>query len=176
MDHTLTNLAGEQPESGAAALAAGFEMWKWARKYLSTAKDANGEKLYKNQRQGVLFPLTDAIAWLVAARSLTADVQVLAEQGADHPVLGADIEGYVNTFNDLCNIQSARAAGEVGRICAELFYGYVNTADQTGEAAVEFQACRAKLDASLVGSKLAKDRAGKALATIMIPEALDYPL
>ncbi|MDD2598483.1 MAG: acyl-CoA/acyl-ACP dehydrogenase [Kiritimatiellae bacterium] len=173
--HNLTKLAAEQPESGAAALAAGFEMWKWAQKYLSTAADASGARLYRNQRQGVLFPLTDAIAWLVAARSLIADVQELAQQGADHPVVGTDIKGYVNTFNDLCNIQSARAAGEVGRICAELFYGYVDNAEQTGGAAAEFQACRAKLDASLAGSKLAKDRAGKALATIMIPEALDYP-
>ena len=27
-------------------------------------------------------------------------------------------------FTDLCHVQSARAAGEVGRICAELVYGY----------------------------------------------------
>jgi hypothetical protein len=155
-------------------LAAGFEMWKWTQGYLGNAKDADGGRLYKNQRQGVLFPLADAISWLVAARSLIADVQELAKKGPDHPVVGADIEGYVNTFNDLCNIQAARAAGEVARICAELFYGYVNTADQA--AAAEFQACRAKVDASMAGFKLAKDRAGAALAAIMIPEALDYPL
>ena len=174
--HTLNNLATKKPETGAAALAAGFEMWKWTKAYLGTAKDSNGGRLYKNQRQGVLFPMADAISWLVAARSLISDVQELTEKGPDHPVLAADIEGYVNTFNDLCNIQCARAAGEVGRICSELFYGYVNSADQIGEAEIEFQAHRAKVDASLAGSKLAKDRAGKALASIMIPEALDYPL
>jgi len=173
---TLTDLAATKPETGTAALAAGFEMWKWVQAHLIKAKDSNGGRLYKNQRQGVLFPLADAISWLVSARSLVADVQELAKKGPDHPVVGADIEGYVNTFSDLCSIQCARAAGEVGRICAELFYGYVNSADETGAAATEFQAHRAKIDASLAGSKLAKDRAGKALASIMIPEALDYPM
>ncbi len=179
IDHwvqSLKQLALEQPETGAAALAAGFELWKWSQSHLTTAKDSNGGRLYRNQRQGVLFPLTDAIAWLVAARSFISDVRELAAKGPDHPVLGADIDGYVNTFNDLCNIQSARAAGEVGRICAELFYGYLNSADETGAARSEFQALRNALDAALAGSKLAKDRAGTAIATIMIPEALDYPM
>jgi hypothetical protein len=27
-------------------------------------------------------------------------------------------------FTDLCHVQSARAAGEVGRVCAELVHGY----------------------------------------------------
>ncbi len=30
----------------------------------------------------------------------------------------------MNFFTDLCHVQSARAAGEVGRICAELVFGY----------------------------------------------------
>jgi hypothetical protein len=34
------------------------------------------------------------------------------------------LEGTVQFMTDLCHIQSARAAGEVGRICAELVYGY----------------------------------------------------
>jgi hypothetical protein len=173
---TLKELAAAQPETGTAALAAGFEMWKWTQSFLSKAKDSNGGRLYKNQRQGVLFPLADAISWLVAARSFVADVQELAKKGPDHPVVGADIEGYVNTFNDLCNIQCSRAAGEVGRICAELFYGYVNSADETGEASAEFQKYRTAVDTAMAGSKLAKDRAGKALVSIMIPEALDYPM
>ena len=64
-------------------------------------QDSNGGKLYRNQRQGVLFPLTDAIAWLVAARSFVSDVRELAAKGPDHPVVGADIDGTLNTFNDL---------------------------------------------------------------------------
>jgi len=173
---TLKKLGAEQPGTGASALAAGFEMWKWTREWLTAAKDANGGKLYKNQRQGVLFPLADAISWLVAARSLISDVRELEVKGPEHPVLSADAEGYINTFNDLCCIQASRAAGEVGRICAELFYGYMNEASETGEAQAEFQALRSSLDAAVAGCKLAHDRAAVALTNIMIPEALDYPL
>ncbi len=39
-----------------------------------------------------------------------------------------------------------------------------------------FVALRTKVDASLAGSKLAKDRAAEALAHVMIPEVLDYPV
>ena len=68
-------------------------------------------------------------------------------------------------------IQCARTAGEVGRLCAELVYGYSPTPE-----AGDFPALRAALDASLAGARLARDRAGEALAGVMIPEALDYPL
>ena len=142
---------------------------------LDTAKDANGRPLAQNTRHGVLFPMADAISWLLAARSFLSDIQELADKGAEHPVIGAEVGGYVNTFTDLSAVQNARAAGEVGRICAEIFYGYVNTADQTGGAAVEFQRLHNAISASLAGTRLAKDRAAKAISQIMIPEALDYP-
>jgi len=171
----LAARAAAQPESGAAALAAGFELWSWLRGHLDTAKDANGRPLAQNTRHGVLFPMADAISWLLAARSLLADVQELAAKGPEHPVVGPEIEGYLNTFTDLGALQAGRAAAEVGRIAAELFYGYVTAADQTGEAGATFQKLRAALDASLAGTRLAKDRAAKALSQIMIPEALDYP-
>jgi hypothetical protein len=145
------------------------------RSYIESAKDANGRPLSQNTRHGVLFPMADAISWLLAARSLLADVQELAAKGPEHPVVGPEIEGYVNTFTDLANMQAGRAAAEVGRICAELFYGYVASADQTGEAGAAFQQRRAAVDASLAGTRLAKDRVAKALSTVMIPEALDYP-
>ena len=37
-------------------------------------------------------------------------------------------------------------------------------------------ALRSALDTALFGSGLAKDRAANALTTVMIPEALDYPI
>jgi hypothetical protein len=64
-------------------------------------------------------------------------------------------------------------AGEAGRICAEVVYGFDAA---TPEDKAAFSALRAKLDESLAGTRLAKDRAAKALTTIMIPEALDYPM
>ena len=35
------------------------------------------------------------------------------------------LPGYVQFFTDLCHVQAARAAGEVGRICSELVFGYL---------------------------------------------------
>jgi hypothetical protein len=172
----LDALAKAKPETGAAALVAGLELWRWTRTHIETAKDAYGRPLAQNTRHGVLFPMADAISWLLAARSFLMDVQELVAKGPEHPVVGPEIEGYVNTFTDLSSVQNARAAGETGRICAEIFYGYVNAADETGAAQAEFQKLQAALGASLAGSRLAKDRAAKALTQIMIPEALDYPM
>ena len=39
----------------------------------------------------------------------------------------------MNFFTDLCHVQAARAAGEVGRICAELVYGYQRHPRWAGE-------------------------------------------
>ena len=49
-----------------------------------------------------------------------------------------------------------------------------NAADAEKQA--EFCALRAKVDVALAGTKIAKDNAAKCLTTVMIPEALDYPM
>jgi hypothetical protein len=46
----------------------------------------------------------------------------------------------------------------------------------TPEQKAEFAALRAKAEEALAGTKLAKDNAAKCLTTLMIPEALDYPM
>jgi hypothetical protein len=38
-----------------------------------------------------------------------------------------------------------------------------------------FTRLRSRMDGCLAGSRLAKDRAARALTTVMIPEAPDYP-
>jgi hypothetical protein len=70
-------------------------------------------------------------------------------------------------------VQAARTAGEVGRICTELVYGYQRLL--SGEALAPFQALRGEVDGSIAEARLAKDRAARALKGVMIPEALDYP-
>jgi len=169
----LRAFAAAQPGTGMDTLAEGFALWRWTLAFINKAKDPNGRPLSQSQRHGVLYPMADAISWLLAARSFVADVQELAAKGPEHPVIGPEIEGYLNTFKDLAHLQIARAVGETARISAELVYGYGAASE---EAAAEFQALRAKADASLSGARLAKDRAAKALTQIMIPEALDYPL
>ena len=169
----LRTFAVAKPGTGMDALAEGFELWRWMLAYVNNAKDANGRPLSQSQRHGVLFPMADALCWLLAARSFVADVRELAAKGPEHPVVGPEIEGYLNTFTDLAHMQIARAVGEVGRIGAELVYGYGVASEDTSAA---FQKLRSNVDGSLAGSRLSKDRAAKALTQIMIPEALDYPL
>lgn len=163
----------DNAQPGAAALAGAFDLWLWTLDFIRRSKDPDGRPLSQSQRHGVLFPLADALSWLAAARAFADDVRELAEKGPAHPVVGPEIEGYVNTFRDLAQLQIARASGEAARICTELVYGFEDPLPE--EDAAAFRALADKAAAALAGSRLAKDRAAKALTTIMIPEALDYP-
>ena len=186
----LRRIGAERPGTGACTVATAMELWIWTLEYLQKNTDALGAKLYHGNRQGVTFPLADALCWLLASRLQIMDVIELSAKGPANPVVAEGLEGLVNFFTDLCAVQAASAAGESARLCAELVYGYnalpactdenctCGQADETGvvAAALEpFVRLRAKLDASLSGSRLAKDRAAEALTKVMIPEALDYP-
>ena len=168
----LKHIAIEKPATGAATLACAMELWLWTLRHLETAKDARGVKLYAKNRQGVTFPLADALSWLVATRQQILDVLRLESQGAADPSLTEGLPGTLAFLVNLCHVHSASAAGEAGRICAELVYGY----NAAPVELAEFATLRSKVDASLAGSRLAKDRAADSLSKVMIPEALDYPL
>jgi alkylation response protein AidB-like acyl-CoA dehydrogenase len=213
----LRHLAAVHPGTGACALASAIELWLWTFRHLEGATDADGERLYQSPRQGVTFKLADALAWLVAARAQVLDAAALAETGGE--VLGEALPATSRFFADLCHVQAMRAAGEVGRICAELVHGYNRHpawdeegqracwsaddaealegivpglagcaldqldahADKEGPCAsckgiTDFRKLRVKLDGCLTGGMLAKDRAAEAVARVMIPEALDYPV
>jgi hypothetical protein len=101
-----------------------MELWLWTLNHTQTATDADSQKLYTGNRQGVTFPLADALCWLLAARAQILDVLELAEKGPENPVVAGGLEGLQNFLTDLCHLHTARAAGEVGRICAELVHGY----------------------------------------------------
>lgn len=160
-------------ENGANALAAALRLWAWTRAFAAGAKDPNGKKLGASQRHGVVFPLADALAGLMAAKSFHADIKFLAHNGAEHPVVGPELAGYLNTFNDLLGTVVADVAGEAGKICAGVVYGFGAASD---EDKASFAALRTALDEALAGTRLARDRAAKTLTTVMIPEALDYPM
>ena len=160
-------------ENGANALAAALRLWSWTRAFAAGAKDPNGKKLGASQRHGVVFPLADALAGLMAAKSFHADIKFLALNGADHPVVGPELPGYLNTFNDLLGTVVADVAGEAAKICSGVVYGF-GAASPEDKAA--FAALRNALDEALAGTRLAKDRAAKCLTQVMIPEALDYPM
>ena len=181
----LRALATRKADVGACTLANAMELWLWTLQHLQASKDAQGAKLFSGNRHGVVFPLADALCWLLASRHQILDVLELEQRGTENAVVAEGLTGLVNFFSDLCATQSASAAGESSRICAELVYGYnaVDTCSADGcccqgatAAALEpFARLRQQVDACLAGSRLAKDRAADALVQVMIPEALDYP-
>jgi alkylation response protein AidB-like acyl-CoA dehydrogenase len=176
----LRRIGAERPALGAGTLATAMELWLWTLEHLQKGTDGLGAKLFSSNRQGVTFPLADALCWLLASRQQMLDVIELDTKGRESATLADGLEGTVNFLSDLCAVQGASAAGESARICAELAYGYlapVGPDEQGAAGALEpFSRLRAKLDASLAGSRLAKDRAAEALTRVMIPEALDYPV
>jgi hypothetical protein len=168
----LKESAETYPETGAATLAAGMELWRFTLDHLQAHKDVNGVKLWGSARQGITFPMADAFSWLAASYQQILDTVELAEKGQMNPAVTEGLEGTVAFFSDLCHIQAARAVGESSRICTELFYGY----DVKDRDDAEFLELKIKAERLIAGSGHAKDRAGAALTQVMIPEALDYPL
>lgn len=120
----MRRIASARPGTGACTLASAMQMWQWTLGYLQKATDANGNKLYHGQRQGVTFPMADALCWMLASRCQILDVLELERRGADDPLTAEGLPGTVQFLSDLCHVQAAQAAGEVGRICAELVFGY----------------------------------------------------
>jgi alkylation response protein AidB-like acyl-CoA dehydrogenase len=120
----MRQIASEHPGTGACTLATAMQMWLWTLQHLQGAADADGQKLFSSSRQGVTFPLADALAWLLAARQQVLDVLHLSKAGSENPVVAEQLPTLVPFLMDLCHVQTARAAGEVGRISAELVFGY----------------------------------------------------
>lgn len=117
-------IASDRPGTGACTLATAMTMWLWTLERLQHSTDADGSKLYQSARQGVTFPLADALCWLMAVRCQILDLLELERRGPQDASVAEGLTGLLNFFTDLCHVQSARASGEVARICAELVFGY----------------------------------------------------
>ena len=134
----LRRIAVTRPGTGACTLASAMELWSWTLRHLQEAKDSEGKPIFRDKRQGATFAMADALCWLLAAHCQILDVLQLSSPGAspaDSPAAtGAasdspgpqrdDLAGFLRFFTDLCHVQTATAAGEVGRICTELVFGY----------------------------------------------------
>jgi hypothetical protein len=120
----MREIADLKPGTGACTLASAMRMWLWTLNYLQHATDADGAKLYQSARQGVTFPLADALCWLLASRCQILDALELEKQGPGNEALAEGLSGLIEFYMNLCHVQAARASGEVGRICAELIFGY----------------------------------------------------
>ncbi|HKN24797.1 MAG TPA: acyl-CoA dehydrogenase family protein [Candidatus Acidoferrum sp.] len=120
----MRGIAATHPGTGACTLATAMTMWLWSLEHLQHFTDADGGKLYQSARQGVTFPLADALCWLLAVRCQILDVLELERRGAQDASVAEGLAGLLNFFGDLCHVQSAHASGEASRICAELVFGY----------------------------------------------------
>ncbi len=120
----MRTVASGNPGTGACTLATAMTMWLWTLERLQHTTDGNGEKLYQSARQGVTFPMADALCWMLAARCQILDVLELQKRGGEDASVSEGLDGLVNFMTDLCHVQSARASGEIARICAELVFGY----------------------------------------------------
>lgn len=120
--HDMRHLAATEPGTGACTVASAMHLWLWTLEHLQHGKDADGHKLYQGNRQGVTFPMADALCWVLASRAQILDVEHLRREGAG--AIAEGFEGTVAFLTDLCHIQASRAAGEVSRICSELVFGY----------------------------------------------------
>ena len=120
----MRHIASAHPGTGACTLASAMRMWQWTLEHLQKATDAAGNKLYHGQRQGVTFPLADALCWLLASRQQVLDVVELGHHAAIDAASTEELLSTVQFFSDLCHVQAAQAAGEVSRICSELVFGY----------------------------------------------------
>ena len=120
----MRSIASHHPGTGACTLATAMTMWLWTLERLQHTTDSDGNKLYHSARQGVTFPVADALCWLLAARCQILDALELERHGAQDASVEEGLPGLVNFMTDLCHVQSARASGEVARICADLVFGY----------------------------------------------------
>ena len=130
----MRRIAAERPGTGACTVATAMQLWLWTLTHLQGSSDADGARLYHGTRQGVTFPLADALCWLLASRYQILDVLELERKGPENPVVAEGLAGTVAFLTDVCHVQAARAAGEVGRISAELVYGYNRHPAWDGEA------------------------------------------
>ncbi len=160
----MRRLASDRPGTGACTLASAMQLWVWTLHHVQSATDADGTKLYHKTRQGVTFPLADALCWLLAARQFILDVVELETKGPENPALAAGLPGLVGFYTDLCHVQSARAAGEINRICAELVHGY-NRHPAWDETSCHACYCAAELE-SLEGIIPGIDGSARAYADV----------
>jgi alkylation response protein AidB-like acyl-CoA dehydrogenase len=114
----MRHVASFRPGTGACTLASAMQMWLWTLNHLQRATDAEGNKLYHAQRQGVTFAMADALCWLLASRCQILDVLELEAHGGSDASVSDSLPGTVHFLSDLCHVQAAKAAGEVNRICA----------------------------------------------------------
>jgi hypothetical protein len=116
-------VAAEAPATGACAIGTALDLWLWTFQHVQQStggsQPAGGDQateIDRRRRERDLASLCDALAGLLSARALVASGCSQAEESADASIV-------TPLFADLCHAASARAAGDVGRICADIVFG-----------------------------------------------------
>lgn len=130
----MRHVASERPATGACAIASAMELWLWTLE--DVQKSAEGDDPSIQQRESQT--LADALCILLAARSMVLsswDKGPADDDGASPADSPLDADTF---YTNLCHAQSAHAAGEVGRMCAEVVFGrrFHPTWDPSCEACV----------------------------------------
>jgi hypothetical protein len=115
----MRQIASARPGTGACTLATAMQMWLWTLQHVQKAGGADAAPWLS-----VRASLADALAWILAARQQVLDVLHLGWGSAAPAPAGAAWTAALPVLVDLCHVQTARAAGEVGRVCAELVFGF----------------------------------------------------
>jgi len=150
----MERLALRLPWIGMRSLTAGLRLWYWTLLQLRQQTDSLGAHLFCDARQGVTFPMADALCELLAARSLALDVLELEE--SSYPWAATD--SLLSVLSDVSSIASVRAAGSVGKTCTALVLGYDGRFPVSTAARSAFDELRTKLFLSLTGTVTARDR------------------
>ncbi len=118
-------IANRRPGTGACTLATrDAAVAVDAARTCRAPRTPTARQLYQGNRQGVTFPLADALCWLLAARAQILDVLELETRGRRESGGRRGRARATCSSSPTCaTCRRARAAGEVGRICAELVYG-----------------------------------------------------
>ena len=141
--------------------------------YTKNQQDAQGP-LYHSSRQGISFPLADALSWILASFYQAQDVIYLTQQGANQPHLAEALPGTVAYLSNLGAGQALAMAGEVLRITEEIVLGTQATSDDQNDKQSFIQATN-DLKQAFIGKRRAWDQAAQHLMNVNVAAALDYP-
>lgn len=150
----LERTARRLPWTSIRSLIAGMRLWHWTLLQLRKQTDSHGAKLFCDARQGVTFPMADALCQLLAARSLTMDLLELEKR--DHQC--AKATSVPSVLCDLSTIVSIRAAGSVEQTSVALLLGYDGRFPVSVDTRSDFDKLRNQLEINLHGVMAARDR------------------
>ena len=121
----MRRIASDHPGTGACTLATAMQMWLWTLDHLQTATDADGAQALSRHAPGRDLPARRRA--LLAARLAPANSRRARTRNQRRGQSGArrrPAPAPCISSPTFATCKSARAAGEVGRICAELVFGY----------------------------------------------------